>query len=245
MPRVVVIVQARTGSTRLPRKVLTDIAGAPMLARVLARAARAERVDEVCVATTTGAADDAVAALASELGHRVFRGSEDDVLGRYAHAMRGLALDPHDVVVRVTADCPLLDPAVVDDVVAALLTGGFDYASNTLEPRKTPRGLDVEAMMVSALFDADERDRDPASREHVTPFLYRHEERYRLGRVDPDVDRAELRLTVDTPEDLELVRRIYEAADGEPGSIAAIASLLEAHPEWRALNAHVEQKRAP
>jgi spore coat polysaccharide biosynthesis protein SpsF len=243
--RVVAIVQARTGSTRLPNKVLADLGGAPMLERVVERALSADRIDEVVVATTTHSSDDPVDALARSLGRPVFRGSEDDVLGRYAGAARSVGLRPSDVVVRITADCPLLDPSIADEVVRVLVDGGFDYASNTLEPRTSPRGLDVEAFTVRALFEAEADDRDPRTREHVTPWLYRHPERYRLGRVDRAPDRSSLRLTVDTPEDLELVRRIYAAARGAPGSLDEIAALFDAHPEWRTLNAHVEQKRAP
>ena len=239
MRRVVVIVQARMTSTRLPGKVLMDLAGKPMLERQLERLARSERADEIVLATTTNAADDPLAELAARLDVRVHRGSEHDVLDRYAGAARAAHAD---VVVRVTSDCPLIDPEETDLVVAALDTD-VDYAANVLE-RDLPRGLDVEALWRDTLERVDRMATSPAAREHVTYFI--HTERpdlFALRAVRRPFDAADLRWTVDTPEDLEAVRRIYAALGPEPRPLGEVIAWVRAHPEVTALNAHVEQKR--
>ena len=242
MTRTVAIIQARTGSTRLPGKVLLPLLGEPSLAKVVRRAGRAASLDAVVVATTTLPADDAIAALGAGAGWPVVRGSELDLLDRYLQAAH-----EHDAarVVRITSDCPVIDPAVIDEVVHALETSGADYASNTLEPRTFPRGLDVEAMSLAALEAAGRDDRDPASREHATPFLYRHPERFSLVRVPSAIDRSEHRWTVDTPEDYELVRRIYDALGRDDFGWLEALAVVEAHPDWSDLNRHIEQKRVP
>jgi spore coat polysaccharide biosynthesis protein SpsF len=244
--RVVAIVQARMGSTRLPAKVLEDIAGQPMLARVVERAGRAERVDEVVVATSLDPDDAPIEALCRARGWACFRGSLHDVLDRYRGAAR---MHEADTIVRVTSDCPLIDPGTIDDVVArrAAQDGGddgCDYASNTIEPRTFPRGLDAEAFTADALDSAWRDDRDPASREHVTPFLYRHPDRFRLLRVSTEPDRSWMRWTVDVAEDLELVRILY-AETGTDAPWIDVALAMESHPEWGRLNRHVEQRTVP
>ena len=240
--RVVAIVQARVGSTRLPAKVLQEIGGEPMLVRVMERARRASRVDEVAIATTRHPRDDVIEELSAQRGWPFTRGSEEDVLDRYHEA----ALTHRaEIVVRITSDCPLLDPAVVDLVVEERSRGeGADYVSNTLKPRTFPRGLDAEAFTVDALDVAWREDHEPASREHVTPYLYRHPERFVLRRVTTDLDRSWMRWTVDTPEDLEVVRLIYSEA-GPNASWHEMAGAMEVHPEWVAINQHVEQRDVP
>jgi spore coat polysaccharide biosynthesis protein SpsF len=230
------------GSTRLPGKVLASIGGEPMLARVVERVSAAQSIDQVVVATTTAHGDDALVDLAVRRGWNIARGSEDDVLDRYYQAAveRGAS-----VVVRVTSDCPLIDPAIIDDVVARLRNGEADYASNTLEPRTYPRGLDVEAMRFAALADAWHEDSNPAWREHVTPYLYRHPERFRLVGVSTDPSHADHRWSVDTFEDLELVRRIWDAMEDKSLGWRAVLAIAQAHPEWAALNAHVRQISVP
>ena len=204
--------QARFNSSRLPGKVLRDIAGKPMLARVLGRLALATRIDDVALATSVGADDDAVAELGAQLGVRVVRGSETDVLSRYALAVHETRAD---VVVRVTADCPLLDAALVDDVVTAFGDAPFasDFAANTLE-RTYPRGLDVECTHREALLIAHAEAREPFQRAHVMPFLYAHPERFRLLSVRGAEDHSHHRWTVDTAEDLAVVSAIYAALGG-------------------------------
>jgi spore coat polysaccharide biosynthesis protein SpsF len=241
--RRVAIVQARMGSTRLPGKVLADLAGAPMLQRQLERLARCERLDEVVLATTAAPADDPVAALAARLGLRAHRGPGADVLARYAGAAREARAE---LVVRLTADCPLVDPKATDAVVAALETrrSACDYASNVLE-RHLPRGLDTEALWRDVLERVDRLARSPAAREHVTAFI--HAERpdlFALHAVRGPEDAADLRWTVDTPADLAMVRRLFaELGLAEaPRPAAEVIAWVRAHPEVASMNGHVEQK---
>lgn len=207
MKRVLVL-QARTTSTRLPGKVLMDLGGRPMLARQLERLARCRRVDEVVVATTVNAADDPVVALAEEAGVRWYRGSEADVLARYAGAAREAGAE---LVVRSTADCPLIDPEVVDRVVETLEgeRAVLDYVSNVVR-RTYPRGLDVEALWRDTLDRVDRMATSGPAREHVTWFIYRERpELFAIGSVTDVEDHADLGWTVDTAEDLERVRAIF------------------------------------
>jgi len=240
--RTVAVIQARTGSTRLPGKVLRPLLGEPLLSHVVRRTARAASVDQVVVATTTLADDQPIVDLCAAEGWSVVRGSEADLLDRYLLAARS---EQADRVVRITSDCPLIDPDLIDDVVAGLVREGADYASNSLEPRTYPRGLDVEAMTTAALEAADVRDHDPASREHATPWLRTHPDEFRLVRVAADVDHSEHRWTVDTPEDYELVRRIYDAIGHDRFGWLEALAVVEAHPDWSDLNRHVLQKPAP
>jgi spore coat polysaccharide biosynthesis protein SpsF len=241
--RRVLIVQARMTSTRLPGKVLMDLAGAPMLQRQIERLRRCDSVDEIVLATTTNDTDDPVAVLADELGVGCFRGSESDVLGRYAGAARESGAD---LVVRVTADCPLIDPAEVDVVIDALTDrrGACDYAANIID-RRLPRGLDTEALWRDVLERIDRLATSPPAREHVT--YYCHGERpdlFLLHSVARPFDAADLRWTVDQPEDLEMVRRLDEATDqvAHPLGAEALIAYVRAHPEIAAINAEVAQK---
>lgn len=207
--RRVAVIQARMTSTRLPGKVLMDLAGRPMLARQLARVKRCRGVDDIVVATTTNAADDAVVATARAEGVRWFRGSEADVLGRYAGAAREARAD---VVVRLTADCPLIDPEVSDRVIDALTAKpeAFDYASNVLR-RTYPQGLDTEALWTDCLERTARQARSEHAREHVTPYIYAERpDLFLLCSVTDETDASDLRWTVDRLEDLQLVRRMYD-----------------------------------
>lgn len=197
------IVQARTGSTRLPGKVLADVGGMTMLTFLLRRL-QPLRVDRVVVATTENPADDDVAALAHDEGAEVVRGPEDDVLGRFA-----LALDrfPARTVVRITADCPLTDPALADAALGIRDVTGADYVSNTLV-RTFPDGLDVEVIDADALRSAATEAVDPVEREHVTPFVYRRPERFALRTLRNPEMLGDLRWTVDTADDLRFVRDV-------------------------------------
>lgn len=239
--KTVAIIQARMGSTRLPGKALVDLAGEPMLTRVVHRVQRAGSIHEVMVTTTVHPADDIIAMLCTVNGWSCARGSQDDLLDRTYQAARA---SQADVVVRITSDCPLIDPEVIDQVVDALLTGqpDVDYASNVQPPRTFPRGLDTEVMRFDALERAWREDSDPAWREHVTPYLYRHPERFRIYGVFNAVDLSHLRWTVDTPEDLELVRRIYSCFSDDAFSWHDVLALLEQHPDWLEINRTVEQK---
>jgi spore coat polysaccharide biosynthesis protein SpsF len=242
MSRTVAIVQARTASTRLPAKVLMPLLGEPMLTRVMRRVARARVLDGVVIATTVSASDDVIARLAEDAGWSVERGSETDLLDRYVMAARAHGAD---VVVRVTSDCPLIDPEVIDRTVRAFRTGDVDYASNTLEPATYPLGLAVEVVAYEALERAWREDRDPAWREHATPYIYRHPELFRLLRVPAEDDHADLRWSVDTPEDYALVERIYDALGRDDFTWREALAVVEAHPSWATINRHVVQKVVP
>jgi spore coat polysaccharide biosynthesis protein SpsF len=208
MTKVVCIIQARMGSTRLPGKVLKDLGGATVLARTVNRMRLARSLNEIVVATSIEGTDDAIVDEAGRLGVRSFRGSEQDVLDRYYHA----ALDSEaTVVVRVTSDCPLVDPRVADEVIDAFRRERADYASNTLV-RTYPRGLDVEVMTMDALTDAWSNAEEAYQRTHVTPYLYENPDSFRLHSVTGDADHSEHRWTVDTLEDLEFIRALYAAA---------------------------------
>lgn len=197
------VVQARAGSTRLPGKVLQPLAGRPLLAFMLARL-EGLPVDVLVVATSTHPRDDEVAKVAADAGVAVVRGSESDVLARFVDALDAY---PADTVVRLTADCPLADPALVGQVLALHAQSGADYTSNTLV-RTYPDGLDVEVISAVALKAAADEATDPPEREHVTPFVYRRPERFKLvSELGPELLGGE-RWTVDTFEDLERIRSI-------------------------------------
>ena len=240
--KTLIIVQARMTSTRLPGKVLLPLAGEPMLTRLIERLRRVRRADGIVVATSTNATDDPIAALCSQLGVPCHRGSEHDVLSRYADAAR---LHGADVVVRITSDCPLIDPALIDQTIAAFDEGGSDYVSNMLPPT-WPYGMAVEVFSAAALAQAHAEATQAAEREHVTPFLYWHQERYRLRNVASPVDLSHHRWTVDTPEDYALVSRLFDhLMPNRPNFTQAdVLALLDAHPDWIAINQHIQQKPA-
>lgn len=235
----VAVVQARMGSTRLPGKVLMDVAGVPMLGRVVERVRRASRVDDVVVATTTADRDDAVVRYCEAEDVPVHRGSEDDVLDRYHQVAQSVDAD---AVTRIAADCPLHDPAVIDRVAAVYDGGDHDYVSNTLEP-SYPVGLAAEVLSAAALETAWREAEAPDEREHVTPFIRRRPDRFRLASVVHDEDLSHHRWTVDEPADLELVRRVYDALGDGPFGMEEVLALLEERPELAAINAHVEQRK--
>jgi spore coat polysaccharide biosynthesis protein SpsF len=239
MTRVVAIIQARMGSSRLPGKVLADIGGATMLAQVVRRLREATRVDEIVVATSLVLDDDAVADEAARLGAGVHRGSENDVLGRYLGAAREFRAE---AILRITADCPLLDPGVVDLVIEAL-TDEVDYASNTHD-RSFPRGLDSEALHRDTLERIARLGTSRAAREHVTAFVMESPALFRVAQVRAERDDSDLRWTVDTPDDLAMVRALYRELD--LASVARpyrdVVAAVRARPELAQANAHVVQK---
>lgn len=229
-----IVVQARMGSTRLPGKVLKDIAGRPMLSYQMERLRRVKRAERIVVATTDQPADDAVERFCQKEKIACVRGSEHDVLARYHLAIERF---PADVVVRITADCPLIDPAIVDEAIAAYEP---DYVSNMLETTY-PYGMAVEVFSAQALREAHREAKDPAEREHVTPFIYRHPERYRLKSLTMAPNLSHHRWTVDTPEDFELVSRLLKTLKPH-FTLQDVLAVLDEHPDWCAINAHVEQK---
>lgn len=239
--KVVGIIQARMGSTRLHGKVMQDLSGETVLGRTVSRASRSRLLDAIVVATTNQSADDVIERLSVQRGWECFRGSEGDVLDRYYSAATACQAE---AVVRLTSDCPLIEPEIIDQVVESFLgrQPELDYAANTLPPRTFPRGLDTEVMRFDALERAWREDRNPAWREHVTPYIYRTPERFRLHSVINPTDLSSMRWTVDTPEDLAFVRRIYEHFGHDSFSWREVIAALDRHPDWLGINRDVEQK---
>lgn len=236
--KTAVITQARMTSTRLPGKVLREAAGITMLEHHLTRLTAAGL--PVIVATTTNVDDDPVAVLADKLGAGVVRGSEPDVLSRFALAVR--EFEP-DVVVRVTSDCPLIDGEVVRRGIDAWVAADDPalYASNALE-RTYPRGLDFEVFSAAALLEADRLATETPHREHVTPWLYTDDTRPKLN-LPWERDASAYRITLDTPEDLRLLQILIEDHDAHRLDTSGLVSLLETHPELVEINAQIEQKK--
>ncbi len=239
--KTVAIIQARTGSSRLPGKVLMPLAGVPMALRVAERARRIASVDEVVVATSTLPGDDPLAAALAGAGVAVFRGPEDDVLDRYYRAALEHAAE---VVVRITADCPLLMPEVSERVVRAFLDGGCDYCSNC-HARTWPRGLDTEVVSFAALETVWREATEQPDREHVMPYIWMRPERFQLREVVDAEDHSALRWTVDTVEDYALAAAVYDAfaAQGRADfGYRETLALMAGRPELVELNRHVRQK---
>jgi spore coat polysaccharide biosynthesis protein SpsF (cytidylyltransferase family) len=235
----VAIIQARLGSSRLPGKVLMDLDGGTVLARVVRRLERSRQISKVVVAATCEAADAAIVAECERLHVSCFRGSEQDVLDRYYRAAHANAAD---TVVRVTSDCPLIDPELVDETLEVFRDQHADYASN-VSPRTYPRGLDTEVFRVAALDRAWSEGREPYQREHVTPYLYEHPQIFRLASKSGDLDYSHYRWTLDTREDLELLHAIYRHFDGSDDfSWRQVVDLMEREPQLAELNSRVLQK---
>lgn len=240
--KIVVVVQARVRSTRLPAKVLLDLGGVTALERCLSRARRIRGVHEVVVATSDAPADELIESVGRRLGHEVVRGSESDVLARFAKAAR---LREADAIVRLTSDCPLLDVELSSLVVDTFVRERPDYASNVLT-RRLPRGLDTEIVSREALERADRDATAPDEREHVTLHLVRRPESFVLRPVESSTtDLSRHRWTLDTLDDYRFLHALFEAL----GPRAADASMndvlreLERRPALLEINAHVEQKR--
>lgn len=266
--RTVAVIQARMASSRLPGKVLMDLDGRPMLSRVVERVRAANRLDETLVATTVDASDDPVVGYCRDHGILVTRGDHYDVLDRYHEAARTVSAD---VVVRITADCPLIDPQLIDDAVD-LLRGSqtahergqqaeYDLVANRLPPpwhRTYPIGLDTEVCLFHALERAWREAREPEEREHVLPFVYKgvalHEQSrglrtgtsdhgFRVAVMDYPEDLGSQRWTVDTPEDLEFVRQIYRRLKNKTDfTWLDVLDLLRGNPELAEINAGVHHK---
>ena len=247
--KIIAIIQARRAASRLPNKVLLDIAGEPMLVRVVERTRRAKSLDGVVVATTTDPFDDAVEALCRQRGYDCYRGSMYDVLDRYYQAAR---VHQADIIVRITADCPVIDPQVIDETVQALFGEQrqgypkYDFAANRLPPpwkRTYPIGLDTEVCTFTALETAWKEAVQPHQREHVMPFFYEQPERFRIQLVNYADDLGALRWTVDTAEDLALVRRMYDHFGGRDDfSWLDVLSLVQSQPDLGQINAAVQHK---
>lgn len=237
----VVIIQARMGSTRLPGKVLRTLADKTVLAHVIERAQAFHNVQGIVVATTVGSQDDPIVEEAKRKGVMVYRGSESDVLSRYYEAAFQVQAD---TVIRITSDCPLIDPEVSSYVIQEYLKEGiYDYVSNTLE-RTYPRGLDAEIFSFASLEMAYRETSEIHDREHVTPYLYNNPHRFSCRSVVCQDGILDYRWTLDTPEDWELIQRIYESLyhPGRLFSWKEARAFMQQNPELVSINSHIQQK---
>lgn len=240
-PRTVAVIQARCGSSRLPFKVLSDLAGEPMLGRVVERVRAARLVDEVVVATSDSSTDDPLEALAIDRKWTLVRGSLNDVLSRFQLAAERTQAD---VVVRITADCPFIDPEIIDRVVAAFHAAipSVDYASNVWPVRTFPRGLDTEVFSRRALESSARDATAQPHREHVTQYVLQNPSLFTTINVVADHDTSKYRWTVDTEEDLRLAQLLYGRLRAPQFRTADVLALLDQHPDWAEINASIKQK---
>ncbi|MCE9646943.1 MAG: glycosyltransferase family protein [Chloroflexi bacterium] len=256
--KTIAIIQGRMSSSRLPGKILADLAGQPMLTRVYTRTSRAQTLGEVIFATTTDVSDDPVAEYCDLSGIPFTRGSQFDVLDRYYQAASEAQAE---VVVRITADCPVIDPQLIDDVVNTLLEGEYDFVCNRLPPpwtRTYPIGLDVEACTFKALKKAWKEAREPQHREHAMPYLYEGVQLSKQSRtletgtsprgfgvalLQHTTDFGDYRWTVDTPEDLEFMRQVYSRFDGRDDfTWKEVLDLVHDNPDLMKINSGVQHK---
>ncbi|RPG38420.1 MAG: spore coat biosynthesis protein F [Muricauda sp. TMED12] len=241
--KVSAIIEARMASTRLPGKVLIEVAGKPFLQHMIERVRRVPRIADVIVATTDGRSCDPIADLCKHLGVSVFRGSEEDVMDRVKGAAQA-----HDVdtIVELTGDCPLIDPLIIDDVIQAYNEGNCDYAANIFQSGY-PLGMECQVFSTDVLVDAVSRTDDPDDREHVSLYIYRNPERYRIRKVlaRKALLAPKYRLTLDTPDDLEVISAVFDTLyplEPEFGLDAILAFLFD-NPAVADLNVGVAQKR--
>jgi spore coat polysaccharide biosynthesis protein SpsF len=243
--RTVAIIQARMGSTRLPGKVMKDLCGKSVLEHVIRRVRACRLLDDVIIATTTSPPDNVIVAESKQCGAKWFRGSEEDVLDRYYQAARQFTAD---VVVRITSDCPLFDPELLDKMIQKFRSENsshrnLDYLSNTIK-RTFPLGLDAEVFTWNTLEYAHLHARNQYEREHVTPYIYEHPERFSIHSFEGDEDLSCHRWTLDTEDDFKLISKIYSELyrENEIFRRNIVIALLESNPEWKEINAHVKQK---
>lgn len=239
--KVVAIIQARMGSTRLPGKVMKLLMDHTVLHHVVSRVKEANNIDEIIVATTHLPKDDPIDEEARKAGANVFRGDEQDVLSRYYQAA---AESDADIIIRITSDCPLIDSAILSNMLEFYQQNNYDYVSNTLS-RTFPRGLDVEIFSFQALEKAYNSASLPEEREHVTPYLYRHPTQFSLYDYRSDEDHSDYRWTLDTIEDWELIHKLYQHLydNNRLFGLDETLKFLQCNPELSQINAHVEQKK--
>lgn len=242
--RTEIFVQARMGSTRLPGKALKIVDGKTLLEYQIERLREVKLADHIMVLTTMNPADEEIVKYCLKIGVDCFRGDEEDVLARYYQA--ALARGKPDSIVRITSDCPLIDPEVTDEVIEAFREEfpKWDYISNTFI-RTYPRGLDVEIFSFSALEKAFFEASDPSEREHVTLYIYRNLQQFRVKNIACPALLGHHRWTVDTQEDFDLIERLLKELNRfHPHfRLKDVLSVLETHPEWSQINAHIEQKK--
>ncbi len=243
-PYTAIIVQARHGSSRLPGKVMKEIEGKTMLGWVILKLKKARVPDDIIIATTTNERDDVIAEEAEKYGVKYFRGSEDDVLDRYYQAAKHFGIE---LIGRVTSDCPLHDPALIDEVLSHFLYNidKYDFCANTLN-RTYPRGVDLSLVKFQALEKAWREAKQPYERVHVMPYIREHPEIFRLCSYEKKGEPLDhLRWTVDTEEDLKFVREIFKRLKNpETARLTDVLKILEREPELQKINIQVKQKES-
>ena len=241
-PMINIIVQARMSSTRLKGKVLLPVCGKPLLVHVIERIQRVKHKHRLIVATTTDSQDDLIQDIVLKHHVRLFRGDAFNVLKRYKDCCNDY---PADVIVRITSDCPLIDPAIIDKALSVYLEGNFDYVSNT-QNRSYPRGMDVEVFSYKSLEYACQHAENEFDKEHVTAYIYNHPQKFNLKSFSAPLDHSFYRLTVDTKEDFQLINTIYEYLYPINASFGLqdILDALKKHPDWAFINQHVRQKNS-
>ena len=234
---IIAVIQARMGSTRLPGKVMMTLADKPVLAHDIERVHQCRSIDEVVVATTTLERDKEIIDLCASVNTRVFTGSEEDVLDRYFQTAKAVGADH---IVRITSDCPMIDPDVVDMIIGKHLEKNVDYTSNTA-PRSFPKGLDTEVFTAEALNSAWEEAGTPYEREHVTPYIRNHPERFTIQNVNNPVDYSQKRWTLDEKADYEFISAVYDEiySPGRIFRMKDVLALLEAKPHLETINSMV------
>jgi spore coat polysaccharide biosynthesis protein SpsF len=241
MTEIIAIVQARMGSTRLPGKVMMNLIGKPMLVHELSRIARSKQIKSLVIATTTSKLDDCIVNLCKDQNWHYFRGNEDDVLDRYFQCAKEYGAN---IIVRLTADCPLIEPGLIDRVIEEFVhkSPDVDYVSNITPKRTFPMGLDTEVMSFSALERSWIEDTNPILREHVTQYILRNPDKFKISGITNDRDLSNLRWTVDTKEDFELINEIYSFFGNNQFSWLDVLDLLNKRPELRLINQNIRQK---
>lgn len=241
--KVAAIIQARMGSMRLPGKILKTINGKTLLEYQIERVKQARSIDQIIIATTVKDSEQPIVDLCEKLGVDYYRGSEENVLSRYYEGAQTFGVD---VVARLTSDCPIIDPKVIDQVVKHYLDNqsSVDYVSNTLE-RTYPRGLDTEVFSFEALGKAYHEAVLPRDKEHVTAYFYTNPNLFKLQGIKNETDYGSYRWTVDTAEDFELIQLILTELynPNQLFLLGDVIKLLKDHPEWNEINAHIEQKK--
>jgi spore coat polysaccharide biosynthesis protein SpsF len=238
--KVIGIVQVRMGSTRLPGKVMKKIKGETVLFFVIERMKQSELIDQIVIATTTNKQDDVVVKEAERLKVDCFRGNEEDVLSRYYRAAQKYDAD---IVVRITSDCPLIDSKIVDKVIRKHIESDADYTSNTIK-RTYPRGFDVEVINFNVLAEAYKNASEKYQREHVTLYIKEHAEKFKLQNIEAKgkLDRPDIRITVDTKEDFELIKKIILHFDDIEFTAEDIIDFLNKNPKLLEINKNIKQK---
>jgi spore coat polysaccharide biosynthesis protein SpsF len=241
--KIAAIIQARMGSTRLSGKVMKELKGKTVLSHVIERVRQSKLIEDIIIATTIHSGDDIIEKEALNYGSKVFRGSEEDVLSRYYYAAKENKVD---IIVRITSDCPLIDPIVIDEIIEFYLKGQYDLVTNAgsdLTKRTYPRGLDTEVFSFEVLENAFLNGKENYHREHVTPFIYEHSKK--IYYFKNKVDYSKYRWTLDTEEDYKLISEIYKRLykGTHDFYLSDIIELFKEEPVLFTINAHIEQKK--